>query len=429
MNTTIGISLKRRSQSYWLIRVLILLPFALGTLNELLDLPYAVRYLCDVAWLMLLCLLFLNPTRFKAAGIRRLAVWTVLFLGYTSLVYIVHFQSPLYYLWGVRNNFRFYVMFFGIAAFMNREDAAGYYKLFDRIFWLNFAVSLIQYFFFDLEQDYLGGIFGAQTGCNAYQNVFCLIVVAKSIVFYLDKKENALASICKCMAALVIAALAELKFYFVEFLMVAVLAVLFSGFTWRKFGVILGGCGAAIIGAALLTVVFPSFTDWFSISWFLEVATAKSGYSATGDLNRLTAIGSINELWLKNWGQRLFGLGLGNCETSSVELLNTPFYRQNGDMHYSWISYAHMYLECGWIGLVFFFGFFAAVFIRLCHIKKQTDSMTRSYCRIAQIMAVMSVVIAVYNSSLRSEPAYMLYFVLAVPFAMTRRRNGSSRQI
>ena len=320
-------------------------------------------------------------------------------------------------------------MFFGIAAFMNREAAVGYYKLFDRIFWLNFAVSLIQYFFFNLEQDFLGGIFGVQSGCNAFQNIFCLIIVAKSIVFYLDKKESALACICKCMASLVIAALAELKFYFVEFLMVSALAVLFSGFTWRKLGVILGGCIAAFSGAALLTIVFPSFTDWFSIRWFLEIATESRGYTATGDLNRLTAIGSINELWLRNMGQRLFGLGLGNCETSSFESLNTPFYQNNGYMHYNWISYAHMYLECGWIGLIFFFGFFAIVFIRLQRIKKQADSMMKSYCRLAQIIAMMSVVIAVYNSSLRFESAYMLYFTLAVPFAMIRQRNSNPMQV
>ena len=121
MNTTIGISTKRRSQSFWLISILILLPFALGTLNDLLGLPHAVRYLCDLAWMSLLCLLFLNASRFKAAGTKSLAVWIMLFLWYTSLVYIVQFQSPLYYLWGARNNFRFYVMFFGIAAFMNRR--------------------------------------------------------------------------------------------------------------------------------------------------------------------------------------------------------------------------------------------------------------------------------------------------------------------
>ncbi len=428
MNTKISISIKRRTQSYWLIMVLMLMPFALGTLNDLMGLPYALRYLSDVAWLMLLLLLILNEGRRKAADIGLLTVWTLLFLGYTLLVYLVNFQSPLYYLWAVRNNFRFYVAFFAVAAFLTREDAAWYYRLFDRLFWLNFGVSLIQYFFFDLEQDFLGGIFGVQSGCNAYQNIFCLIVVTKSILLYLDKKESAMACICKCMASLIIGALAELKFYFVEFLLVAALAVLFTGFTWRKLAVILGGCAAAFAGAALLTVVFPSFTDWFSLSWFLEVATAQSGYTATGDLNRLTAIISINDLWLKDFGQRLFGLGMGNCETASYAFLNTPFYRQNGHMHYNWISYAHMYLECGWLGLLFYFGFFGIVFFRLRGMEKQTDGMVKNYCRLARIMAVLSVVIAVYNSSLRAEPAYMLYFTLAVPFAVKRSGTGYSKK-
>lgn len=423
------ITIKRRTQAQWLVFFMVFFPFCLGTLNDLLGLPYSIRYAMDIAWVGALAFLGLKTYSARRKSISKLAVWVTLFLLYTGFVYIVKFQSPLYYLWGIRNNFRFYITFFAFSAFLTCDDTERYFNIFDKLFWLNVLVSLIQYFVFGIEQDFLGGIFGVQDGVNGYTNLFFLIVITRSIVLFLEKKESASACVCKCVAALFVAALAELKFFFVEFLMIIALAVLITNFSWRKFLLIVGGVPAAFVGASLMVVFFPSYAGWFSLEYILDVVTSERGYTSTGDLNRLTAIGSINELWLRNWGQRLFGLGLGNCETSSFELLNTPFYRQHGDMHYNWISYAHMYLECGWIGLVFFFGFFAIVFICLQHIKKQADSTVRTYCRIAQVMAIMSVVIAVYNSSLRFEPAYMLYFALAVPFAMTRRRNGSPRQI
>ena len=225
------------------------------------------------------------------------------------------------------------------------------------------------------------------------------------------------------MTALLIAALAELKFFFMEFLLVVTLAVMFTNFTWRKFWLIFGSFTAVFVGALLLTYIFPGFAGFFTLSHFFEVATAKKGYTGSGDLNRLTAITTANELWLKSFGQRLFGLGLGNCDTSSFAFLNTPFFQSYENMHYTWLSHAMMYLECGWVGLMFYFGFFVLVWLRIHKIEKQMSGTAKSYCRIARIMAVLCCVIAIYNSSLRTEAGYMAYFVLAVPFALENQRR------
>ena len=417
------ITIKHRTQAGWLVWLLVLFPFLLGTLNDLLGFPYVIRYVLDLIWLTLLVFLLLNKHLISKSRTKKLCVWICLFLIYTLLVYLVQFQSPLYYLWGVRNNFRFYVAFFAFAAFLQWDDIESFLRIFDKLFWINALVSLFQYVVLGIEQDYLGGIFGTEIGCNGYTNIFLLIIVTKSLVFYLQKKESISQCFCKCAASILVAALAELKFYFVEFLLVVALASLFTNFSWRKLWVILGGVLAAFVGAALLSYFFPLFVGWFSLEWILEVATATRGYTSQGDLNRLTAIISINDLWLDNWGMRLFGLGMGNCDTSSYAFLNTPFFIRNGDMHYSWMSYAQMYLECGWIGLVFYFGFYAAIFFGGLSIEKQVSPELRDYCRIARIMAILCVPISIYNSSLRMESGYMMYFILAIPFSITRNKG------
>ena len=115
MNLRFTLTIKKRSQPEWLIWLIVVLPFFLGTLNNLLGLPYAIRYILDIVWIMLLIFMYINkrPHNMKAE-----IALIITFFVYTLLVYIIQFQSPLYYLWGFRNNFRFFVAFFAFASFL-----------------------------------------------------------------------------------------------------------------------------------------------------------------------------------------------------------------------------------------------------------------------------------------------------------------------
>ena len=401
--------------------LLIVMPFFFSTLYELLPFPRVIRYVLDAAWLLLVYFLLRGRSPLKRnRGFQLIGLWTLAFLIYTVLVYLVQFQSPLYYLWGFRNNFRLYAAFFAFGAMLDREDVEGYFRLFDTLFWLNAVVSLFQYFVLDLSGDQLGGLFGVEKGSNGWTNIFFSIMVAKSAMFYLEKRERVWVSGLKCVTALALAALAELKFFFVEFVLIIVLASMFSNFTWRKFWILIGGILAVTVGAALLVSVFPNFTDFLSLEWFYENALSNKGYTSSGDLNRLNAIPRINEMWLTNLPERLFGLGLGNCDTSTFSIVNTPFFQAYEDYHYTWLSYAIIYLEMGYIGLVLYFGFFVMVYYQIRRIEKRSEGVIGTYCRIARIMALMCMIFSVYNSSMRAESAYMVHFVIAIPFACLR---------
>ena len=224
---------------------------------------------------------------------------------------------------------------------------------------------------------------------------------------------------------MVVAAMAELKFFFAEAVLILVLAVLFTDFSWRKVLIIAGGFAGVAAGAALLVVIFPDFAGFFTGRWLWDNAISAAGYTSSGDMNRLNAIGVSNELFLKNGWMRLFGMGMGNCETSAFAFLNSPFFERFGDLHYTWMSHAMMYLECGWTGLVFYFGFFLLVYFRAGKIERTGGRRIKSHCLIARMMAVLCMVIAIYNSSMRTEAGYMAYFVLAVPFAVCRDKDST----
>ena len=414
MHSRLTIKIKKRSATGWFVWILVMMPFLFAFLNEFLGVPHAVRYLMDFSWIGLTVLMLLYKRHFQRT-VDSLALWVILFLICTLLTYVMLYQSGLYYLWGFRNNFRFYAAFFLFVVFLKPKDGEDYLKLFDKIFWINAAVSMFQYFVLDLEGDYLGGVFFTEAGGNSYTNLFIQTVVTRSVVLNLEKWEKLGVCSAKQGTAVVVAAMAELKFFFVELVLVIILASLFARFSWRKLLVIVGGFLVVVLGAFFLTRLFPHFSDFFSYRWFLNEAMSAKGYTYDGDLNRLNAIPMINELWLKNWGQRLFGLGLGNCDTSAFSFLNTPFYKENSWLHYSWFSSSFLVLETGLVGLVLYVSFFILIFFAVRNLEHSGKG-NMEYCQLASVLSLMCLILIIYNVSLRMESGYMIFFVLALPF-------------
>ena len=156
----VTLRIKKRSLPEWLTIFLVLFPFASATLTQLAGLPSAIDYCLDLAWVLLFTLGAVHTFRKGKLVTNAAGLWVILFVVYTLTVYLMHWQSPLYYLWGLRNNFRFYAAFLAVAAFLRQEDAEKSFRIFDCLFYWNFLITLVQYFLLDYSGDYLGGIFG-----------------------------------------------------------------------------------------------------------------------------------------------------------------------------------------------------------------------------------------------------------------------------
>ena len=417
------LKIQKRSPESWLVWFVFFMPFLFGTLTEFLPLPSLVKYTVDIAWMGILVLFFFSEKVSVSKGAANLFVWILLFFVYTAVLYLFNFQSPLYYLWGFRNNFRVYAFFIGIVAFLCKDEIDKYIDWFDRIFYINCAVALFQFFFLDLRQDFLGGIVGAQGGCNGWLNIFQVVVITKTIIFYLNHKETLRTTVIKSALALIIAALAELRFFFIEFGVIVAVAVLITSFSWRKFAIIIVAVAGVFIGVKILIDIFPFLADYMTIESFYNSASSEEGYTASGDMNRLTSFGMVSDLFLRNDIERLFGLGLGNCDyADGFGFLTSSFYIRNADYHYTWLSTAFVFLETGILGLVFFFGFFVIVFAMAFRRRNKTKKI---YCQLSMITAIMCILIGIYNSTLRTEAAFMLYFIMALPFV--RESKGGFR--
>ncbi len=415
-------SIKKRTFPEWLAYFIFFMPFFLSSLTDFIGVPGFVRYLIDAAWVIAIALLFLRKRVELNRNLLPMVVLMILFFLYTVINYAFNHQSILYYLWGFRNNFRFYFAFIIFCMLFTEDEVDFCLKFIDAVFWVNALVTFFQFFVLGFQQDFLGGIFGVDKGCNASSIVFFSIVVSKSILLFMSNKENFWLCFAKIAVTLVISALAELKFFFVVFLLILILASFLTTFAWRKVVILLFSAILMAFSGSILTLVFGEGST-ITFEKILELATSDN-YSSANDLGRLTGIPTISRTIFSNLSDRLFGMGLGNCDTSTFEIFNTPFYQAYGYLHYSWFSAVFMFLELGYVGLVFYALFFIFCFVySLVNLKKSAKPL---YCQLCMIMAVLSFVIVFYNSSMRTEVGYMMYFVFALPFIANVRSDASS---
>ena len=401
-----------------------LVPFAFGFLLDLLSLPSFVKYTIDVAWVGLI---ILTVRRKKMCFNRKILPFVVVvsvFFIYALFGYLFHFQSVAYFLWGFRNNFRFFVAFFAFATFFDEYDTAACLRILDSLFWINVVLSLIQFFLLGYEQDFLGGIFGVERGSNAYSTVFFSIVLSKSILSMMNGTEKLLSCMLKCAAALMTAVLAELFAFFLIFAVILVTATVLTKFSWKK-------CLLYAIMGLALSICSMYLVELFGAGSAISLDVIykrllSANYATSDDLGRLTAIPIISKRFLTDLPGQLFGLGLGNCDTSTFEICNTPFFKSHERLHYTWFMSAFLYLETGYVGLAIYLGFFVMSFI--VAVRKIRSSGNLLHHQLAAVMSILCVIFTFYNSSLRTEAGYMVYFSLALPFirpAVSKLKSGN----
>lgn len=393
--------------------IIFIMPFFISFLQSFLGFPSFVKYIIDVCWLgALVSLLFVKRAYIKKDIAPAVMVFAVFFL-LALLVYLFNFQSPFYFLWGLRNNLRFYIAFIAFTIYFKEEDIKSCLKFMDVFFWINAIVVFVQFFVLGYEQDFLGGLFGVEKGCNAYLIVFFVIITTKSVLNYLNDRESAFSCFSKCGISIIISVMAELKFFFVIFVIIFIIASVITKFSWKKVFLYVISFFFVMVASVLIVELFGE-NRAIDIENIIKLVFA-SNYSSARDLGRFTAIPTISEHYLTEPLERLFGMGLGNCDTSAFAICNTPFYRSYSYLNYTWFSSAFLFLETGYIGLFLYLLFFVLVFV-LAYKKSKQENSNKLFCQMGMIMAIICFILTFYNSSLRTETGYMAYFMLALPF-------------
>lgn len=390
-------------------------------LISVLHFPSIIRYLLD-ANLLLIALLGVNHhSNWVRLSQSKFAVY-YMFLYMVMLVTIgmINLVPIGQLLWAYRNNFFYFMFFFMCIKYLKMRDAERIMGRVIKLRWLNFACAVFEFFVLEAQGDYLGGMFGVEKGCNAYLNMYLVIISAYELARYVEKKSNTANLMATMASSVVLATMGELKVFYVELVTIVLCITLLERKNKKTFFILACGAIALALGMQVLAVVFPTSAELFqNIEKLLEYST-RSDYG-NGDIRiaRFTVIAQVNDWFFgDNTILHLFGYGFGACEDSQTfSFCNSAFADQYGSIGYRNISSAMCYLETGWIGLIGLMFVFVAIFYSANKIGKFAQmSRYRYLVLFVETVCVITTVNIWYNSAIRRPIAYLTFFVLAMVF-------------
>ena len=392
------------------------------------NVPETAWYLCDIINVVVFLLAFKKIlSTFSKIKANIFLGLIMLFLALTFLGHLINGGSILLYLWGLRNIGRMFVFWINCIVILNKEDVEKIFKILYIVFILNFIISIYQFAVLGIKWDYLGGIFGTKGSSNSFSLNFIVIITTWTFIRYLDKDVSTL-KLALCMGmAIILATLAELKAYYILMVILVILTLtLQKKLNFRSITILFFLFIGVMLAGTLLEKVFPDSVQYFTIEEMTDYLTDSDGigYSSTDDLSRTGAISKIHEIFFEgDIIKEIFGFGLGNCEASSISIFNSSFYNRYEYLHYRWFFHAMTYIELGFSGILWFIIFAITM---LFYVLKKANKKNKSEYNIAcltVIMIIYSLIIACYNSSLRIESGYLIYYILATPFILFKSKS------
>lgn len=386
---------------------------------SVIGLPWNAIYIFD----LLVCIEFawalsgIQPV-LRRTRLTKLIPFFAIYVLYLILTQVINFVSPVLSVMAYRKTFRFYMFFFACAVLLTKDGIDKIMNMLVKMQIPNLALTMYQYLAQGIRQDSLGGVFGIERGVNAYSNVFLCLICTYMVIKYLEKRVKLLPMLLVIGSALIISALAELKVFYIEIIVIALLAVLLSHPSARTIKTIVFVTVGVVMAITLLGKLFPEhLAILVNFALFMQYATESiSGYN----ISRLNAFSEINKLFFKDSvGRNLFGYGFGNCESGS------EFYQRYSSYHYTWFTHQVTFLETGYVGIILNVAFYGLIFMFSTKSKKINPE-NAFYYTFAQIISVLCLIWMMYDQTLRIEAAYLVFLALAIPVAV---RNNWAKNL
>ncbi len=385
--------------------------------------PRGILYLADILNVVLFVCSVKRLISRREYAVRVVMGFLAVFLLYTLVGFLVNRGPILYYLWGLRNTFRFFLFFLSCLCWIRLEQIPSMLQVLEWFLFLNVPVCCWQFWVQRLPFDNIAGLFGTANNGSSYMNILLIIVTSWSLLRYLHKRIPLWRFVLVVAAGVTISILSELKAYYFELFIIVIVALVIQmrKKEWNpRFLKTAGICAAGMLMMAVFTVVLqPEYWSGFFLPggvW--EEITRLSGYSASGDLNRLTAVPYLFKNFFDSGPSSLLGFGLGNCDYSGFAFLTTPFYEAYQSLHYVWIHIAFLFLEIGFLGTALYIGFFVVVGMTAWknQMRYRQNSDRALLNHLTVVLSVSCLFLLFYDVSLRMESAYTVFFLLAIPY-------------
>lgn len=386
---------------------------------ENLKISDSVRYLSDIIVFFLFVYLICNMKKIiNNKNTKKVFLVFLLFLCMSFVGYILNFYSPTLYFWGIRNLCRFFIVFFTTIIAFEKNDLKKIYNIYNIIFFLNILLVCYQYFYLGYWADRIGGTFRLiDKGGNA--GLLFLLIIENIYAFseFLNKKITFFRLILIIISSMLISAIAELKAFFVLFILIIFLSLILNRMSFKTILISIMSILGLYIGILALAYIAPESAAILNMDGIMHyVAGNDHGYSSRDDISRGRAFSQINEKFFDgHLMNKLFGYGLGNCDVSSVRIFCSEFYREHKYLNYIWFMHAMLYIETGYIGYVIYILFFIVCICKYWEFRKNDKENIFVY-NSGIIVAIICIIMTWYNASLRNDTSFFIYISLALPF-------------
>lgn len=396
-----------------------------------LGMPSSIIYILDIINVFFFVVMLTKKNKHQFIGV--VISYSIIIISSTIVAFANYMEwhgNPLFTLIELRNIIRFLIFFLTCTSFLNEESYRKIYRILIIFFFINIPCIVYQYFTFHpmgtwTRGDCLNGLFGTTAGGNTFVNVLMLIVIIYLLCRWSNGEISLFSFIIPALFSLLIAALIELKAYFIEFLILYIWYLLKKK-KKKKEKII--NCIIIFIFLVFSYFVlqimykeYPWFRETMSLSGMLA-SLKGNGYTGTGDLNRFTGIFNIPQRFFNgNILDTLFGIGIGNASAFTIDGIGTKFYNLHQNSHYNWFSATFIFTQCGVIGLALYLYTFVNLLI-----KKKKECLFKLN---SQIVCIIALFLVFYGEALKTDVGYLVYFALASGFVQLKKTNNRIKNI
>ena len=400
---------------YFLVFYVLFCGFAIKNLNA----SKSILFVIDVVYIVL----FLRGNfRIKAAGLR-FPLFILCLILINALIGILLNDGIIgNFLWGIRNQYFSCVLLLASASFLCINDIKKIFKFFFYFQFLNLGCAIYQYTILGYWGDDNNGAFVNGGG----QDIFCGILVTYYLYRYVRHECKLWQFIFILLSSLLIAAIEEEKFIFIE-----TAFIFFYFFLTGKIGL-----RNVFIALVFFVIMFFSLGTLADIGGenSLEILTDKEAFMEyqenAYEFPRIGSSEILEQMFFKEENQYYWGLGLGMCEESStLDFINDDFYRRYGWLNYSWFTFHINFLQTGWVGIVLFLSFFVSILWSNIKNKKRAPQKLKYLYDVSNIIVILCVMTIWYNATLRSYNTLIPFFALSLGMIVSRWVKENSKNV
>lgn len=401
-------------QKHDYITITLILMFAAEFMERMLHFNSVVYFLSDIP---IIIMLIQYKHRLKHVLLKRKILWLsffFLFMVVIALVGVLVNRVPIAnMIYGIYKYFRGFIFFFCCICCLNDRSIKSTVSVIKYIFWINVLFTAVQFFVLGLRQDDLGGVFGTTVGVNQYTNLFFVVISIYLISATFSRKLKLTATFKFLIPMLLIAAVAEIKYFYIEFFILCAFAFICEKKNIKTITAIIVLFIGTVLSYNLLILYFPQFANLMEVlktGGVSKLISLQRHYSTDSDIGRAVIFQYSNEYYLQTLSQRLFGLGIGKIASSN--LIDNSFYYSNFVSHYDQFFTSYLYIEQGIIG------FISYILFMVYFLKNGIQRLIKSETTFLSLMLVLSfmgwILMFVYNMSLQGNMNLLMFWLLAV---------------